>query len=81
MQRWMKYTRSRCRRAKSCALGCALGLSVFGAGCTTVYVSELPPCPTPTLEAIEQTVALDGTALGYYLGEIERYCDAVEAGR
>ncbi len=30
--------------------------------------------------AIEQTKIVDETPLGTYLGEVERYCAAIEAG-
>ena len=81
MQRWMKCSRSPCRKARTFGLGCGLVWSGLLSGCTTVIVNEIPPCPVPTMEAIEQTVVLDGTAIGNYLGEIERFCDAIEAGR
>jgi len=57
-----------------CALGCACVFS----GCAVVSVGRPPPCPAPSEAAIEQTRALEGTALERYLGEIERYCDAIE---
>lgn len=74
-------SRGRSRRAMSYARGCALALLVLvlGSGCETIVIDRTPPCPMPTSEAIEQTAPLDGTALGWYIGEIERFCDALGA--
>ena len=77
----MKFSRSRFRSVMICGLGCVLVWSGLSAGCVNVSVNRFPPCPTPTEKAIEQTVTLAGTDLEHYLGEIERYCDAVESQR
>ena len=42
--------------------------------------SKATPCPVPSEAAIDQTRLIAGTALEYYLGEVERFCHALAAG-
>ncbi len=75
---WTRCSPARYLAAVSCSSLCALVLG----GCRTPTPINAPPCPRPSPAAINETAAII-TAPGYehlehYLGEVERYCNALE---
>ena len=66
------------RRACNFVTGCVLASTVLLVGCKTIWTNEPPPCPVPPAQAIDEAFDAEGDELERYLGEIERYCDAIE---
>ena len=68
-KRWKRYWLSLLPLVLACELGCNGGAIV------------IPPCPVPTNQAIDQLAEIEETPLEHYVGQIERYCDAIEVLR
>ncbi len=64
-----------------------LGLVLSGTGCQTVIVKAAPPpCPDPSHEAVDNLENLQRSSLPHddlelWIGEIERYCCAIDVLR
>ena len=90
----MRFSLSRFREVTLYGSVCVLALVVLS-GCATTWTNKPPPCPIAPNEAIDQAFdyyedqedgvdrdeGMRGDPLLLYLGEIERYCDAIEALR
>jgi hypothetical protein len=77
-RRLTPYSQSLYLRDRASEIVCALAASALLTGCVSVSVNKPPPCPTASEKAIRQTVDIEGTDLEHYIGEMERYCDAIE---
>jgi hypothetical protein len=77
-RRLTPYSQSLYRKAKSYAIGCALAVVALSIGCGGVSANNPPPCPTASEKAIRQIKDIEGTELEHYIGEMERYCDAID---
>jgi hypothetical protein len=55
--------------------------SVCSSGCVSVARVEIPPCPLPTEEAINELAIMEGWAVEDYVARIEQFCQIIEVLR
>lgn len=63
------------------AIALVLALAVPSCAAPPPRAVTVPPCPIPSVAAIEDLMAIEGWPLETYVARVERFCEALEALR